>query len=75
MQDWEPNIEDLRKKISDKTQAILICSPNNPTGVLYGEKKIKEIIDLAGENIIYLFYLMRFTTKLLMINRMYVLRR
>lgn len=49
MQDWEPNIEDLRKKITDKTQAILICSPNNPTGVLYGEKKIKEIINLAGE--------------------------
>ena len=48
-QDWEPNIEDLRKKITDKTQAILICSPNNPTGVLYGEQKIKAIIDLAGE--------------------------
>jgi len=48
-QGWEPNIEDLRKKITDKTQAILICSPNNPTGVLYGEQKIKEIIDLAGE--------------------------
>lgn len=47
--DWEPNIEDLRKKISNKTQAILICSPNNPTGAMYGEKKIKEIINLAGE--------------------------
>ena len=47
--DWEPDIEDLRKKITNKTQAILICSPNNPTGVMYGEKKIKEIIDLAGE--------------------------
>ncbi len=47
--DWEPDIEDLRKKITNKTQAILICTPNNPTGVMYGEKKIKEIIDLAGE--------------------------
>jgi len=47
--EWEPNIDDLRKKITDKTQAILICSPNNPTGVIYGEKKIKEIIDIAGE--------------------------
>jgi len=45
----EPNIEDLRKKISNKTQAILICSPNNPTGVLYSEKKVRSIIDLAGE--------------------------
>ena len=47
--DWEPDIEDLRKKITNKTQAILICSPNNPTGAMYGEKKIKEIINLAGE--------------------------
>ena len=46
---WEPNVDDLRKKITDKTQAILICSPNNPTGVMYSEKKIKEIIDIAGE--------------------------
>jgi len=48
-EDWEPDIEDLRKKITDKTQAILICSPNNPTGAMYGEKKIREIINLAGE--------------------------
>jgi aspartate/methionine/tyrosine aminotransferase len=47
--DWEPNIDDLRNKITNKTQAILICSPNNPTGVLFSDKKIKEIIDLAGE--------------------------
>ncbi|MFW9938416.1 MAG: aminotransferase class I/II-fold pyridoxal phosphate-dependent enzyme [Candidatus Thorarchaeota archaeon] len=47
--EWEPNIEDLRKKISNETQAILICSPNNPTGVLYSEKKVRSIIDLAGE--------------------------
>ena len=48
--EWEPNIDDLRKKITKKTQAILICSPNNPTGVIYGEKKIKQIIDIAGEH-------------------------
>lgn len=47
--DWEPNLDDLRNKISNKTQAILICSPNNPTGVIYSEKKIKQIIDIAGE--------------------------
>ena len=47
---WEPNIDDLRKKITDKTKAILICSPNNPTGIVYGRKQIKEIIDLAGEH-------------------------
>ena len=47
--DWEPNIDDLRNKITNKTQAILICSPNNPTGVLFSEKKVKKIIDIAGE--------------------------
>lgn len=47
--EWNPNIDDLRKKITEKTKGILICSPNNPTGVLYSERRIKEIIDLAGE--------------------------
>ena len=51
---WEPNIDDLRKKITDKTQAILICSPNNPTGVMYSEKMIKNIIDIAGEYGLYI---------------------
>ncbi|MFX1418249.1 MAG: aminotransferase class I/II-fold pyridoxal phosphate-dependent enzyme [Promethearchaeota archaeon] len=49
LSDWEPNIDDLRSKISEKTQAILICSPNNPTGVMYSESMIKEIINIAGE--------------------------
>jgi aspartate/methionine/tyrosine aminotransferase len=47
--DWEPDIDDLRNKITEKTTAILISSPNNPTGVLYDTKKISKIIDLAGE--------------------------
>lgn len=47
---WQPNIEDLRKKISDKTRAIVIISPNNPTGALYDEKVVKQILDLAAEH-------------------------
>jgi len=47
--EWEPDVDDLRSKISDKTTAILISSPNNPTGVLYSTKKVKQIVDLAGE--------------------------
>ncbi|MFW9881905.1 MAG: aminotransferase class I/II-fold pyridoxal phosphate-dependent enzyme [Candidatus Thorarchaeota archaeon] len=49
LNDWEPDIDDLRKKITKKTQAILICSPNNPTGVMFSEKMIQQIIDIAGE--------------------------
>jgi tyrosine/nicotianamine family aminotransferase len=47
---WEPNIEDIRNKINDNTKAILISSPNNPTGTLYSKEKVKQIIDLAGEH-------------------------
>jgi tyrosine/nicotianamine family aminotransferase len=47
---WQPNIDDLRRKISKKTRAIVIINPNNPCGALYGEKTVKQIIDLAGEH-------------------------
>lgn len=46
---WQPNIDDLRRKISKKTRAIVIINPNNPCGALYEEKVIKQIVDLAGE--------------------------
>ena len=46
---WQPNIDDLRKKISDKTRGIVIINPNNPCGALYEEKVLKQILDLAGE--------------------------
>ena len=46
---WVPNIDDLRRKVSEKTKAIVITNPNNPTGAVYSEKCLKEIIDVAGE--------------------------
>lgn len=42
-----PPIAQLKEKISDKTRAILICNPSNPTGYLYSEAEIKALIDLA----------------------------
>jgi aspartate/methionine/tyrosine aminotransferase len=47
---WQPNIDDLRKKVSKKTRAIVVINPNNPCGALYEKKVVKEIVDLAGEN-------------------------
>ncbi|MFX1245851.1 MAG: aminotransferase class I/II-fold pyridoxal phosphate-dependent enzyme [Promethearchaeota archaeon] len=47
---WQPSIEDIRKKISPKTQAIIIINPNNPTGAVYPEKVVKRIADIAGEH-------------------------
>lgn len=46
---WQPNVDDLRKKITKKTRAIVIINPNNPCGALYEEKVTKQIVDLAGE--------------------------
>ena len=47
---WQPNIDDLRSKISKKTRAVAIINPNNPCGALYEEKVLKQILDLAGEH-------------------------
>jgi alanine-synthesizing transaminase len=47
---WQPNLDDLRSKISPKTRAIVITNPNNPTGSVYGKKIIQEMVDIAGEH-------------------------
>ncbi len=47
---WQPNIDDIRAKITVKTRAIVVINPNNPCGALYDEKVVKEIVDLAGEH-------------------------
>jgi alanine-synthesizing transaminase len=47
--DWNPDTDDLRRKVSDKTVAILVINPNNPTGSVYNEKILKEIVNIAGE--------------------------
>jgi len=47
---WQPNIDDLRSKISDRTRAIVITNPNNPTGSVYDKEIIQEILDIAGEH-------------------------
>ncbi|MEM2947484.1 MAG: aminotransferase class I/II-fold pyridoxal phosphate-dependent enzyme [Candidatus Bathyarchaeia archaeon] len=48
-QGWQPNVDDLRRKISGKTRAIVVINPNNPCGALYNEKTLKQILDLAAE--------------------------
>jgi alanine-synthesizing transaminase len=47
---WQPNVDDLRRKISKRTRGVVIINPNNPCGALYGEKIVKQIIDLAAEH-------------------------
>ncbi|MCL6577854.1 MAG: aminotransferase class I/II-fold pyridoxal phosphate-dependent enzyme [Candidatus Bathyarchaeota archaeon] len=47
---WQPDIDDLKRKVSRKTRAIAIINPNNPCGALYDEKIVKQILNLAGEH-------------------------
>ena len=53
--DWYPDIDDIRSKITDKTKAIVIINPNNPTGVLYPKELLLEIIQIARESGLLIF--------------------
>ncbi|ANQ53525.1 aspartate aminotransferase [Thermosipho sp. 1063] len=50
---FHPNIDKLKSLISKKTKAIVVNSPNNPTGTVYPENIIKEIADIANKNNIF----------------------
>ncbi len=48
--DWEPDIDDIRKKITDATQLLVLINPNNPTGAVYSKSVLKQVVDVAGEH-------------------------
>ncbi len=48
--EWQTDIDDLRKKITDKTKVICIISPNNPTGSVLDRKTVVEMVGIAGEH-------------------------
>ncbi len=54
MNNSTPDIDDIRSKITSKTVAICLISPNNPTGVVFNEKALKDIVDIANENNLYI---------------------
>ncbi|MGC1709899.1 MAG: aminotransferase class I/II-fold pyridoxal phosphate-dependent enzyme [Nitrosotalea sp.] len=49
-----PDLDDIRRKISSKTVAICLISPNNPTGAVFSEKSLKDLIDIANEHNLYI---------------------
>ncbi|MCV0392973.1 MAG: aminotransferase class I/II-fold pyridoxal phosphate-dependent enzyme [Nitrosopumilus sp.] len=49
-----PDIEDIKSKITPKTVAICLISPNNPTGVVFNEKSLKQLVDIANQNNLYI---------------------
>jgi alanine-synthesizing transaminase len=52
---WLPDIEDIRKKITPRTRAIMVCNPNNPTGALYPNDVLVQIIELARQHQLVVF--------------------
>lgn len=52
---WYPDIEDMRRKVTPRTKGIVIINPNNPTGALYPEEVLEQIVQIARENGLILF--------------------
>jgi len=48
--DWYPDLADIRSKITDKTRAILVINPNNPTGAVYPREILEGIVQIALEH-------------------------
>ena len=53
--EWYPDLDDIRSKITDRTKAIVIINPNNPTGSVYPESVLKEIVEVAREHQLIIF--------------------
>lgn len=53
--DWYPDIADMERKITDKTKAIVIINPNNPTGALYPREVLMDIVELARKHQLMIF--------------------
>ena len=46
---WNPDIEDIRSKLTSRTKAIVVINPNNPTGAVYSNNILRQIADIAAE--------------------------
>jgi len=47
---WELDVDDLKSKITNKTKAIIVINPNNPTGAVFDESTLRKIVNVAAEN-------------------------
>ena len=53
--EWNPNLDDMRSKITSRTRAIVVINPNNPTGAVYSKTVLRAIADLAIEHNLVVF--------------------
>ena len=52
---WNPDVSDLRSKVTAKTRALVIINPNNPTGALYSTDVLNDMLDVAREHDLMVF--------------------
>ena len=52
---WQPDLDDMRRKITPKTKAVCMINPNNPTGAVVPERSVKKVAELCGEHSRQLF--------------------
>lgn len=53
--EWYPDVDDMEKKVTDKTKAIVIINPNNPTGAVYPKELLEKIADIARRHELIIF--------------------
>lgn len=53
--EWYPDLDDIKKKITDRTKAIVIINPNNPTGALYPKEVLEQIVEIARQHQLIIF--------------------
>jgi Aspartate/tyrosine/aromatic aminotransferase len=54
-QDWQPDLADIEAKITDRTRGLVIINPNNPTGAVYSEQMVRELVDIARRHRLVVF--------------------
>ena len=53
--DWQPDLDDLRAKVTPRTRGIVVINPNNPTGAVYSRKTLEAIAEIARQHQLVLF--------------------
>ncbi len=53
--EWYPDLDDLRSKISSRTKALVVINPNNPTGAVYPQEVLEQLVAIAREHNLVLF--------------------
>ena len=53
--DWQPDLDDIRSKITKKTRALVVINPNNPTGAVYSKTVLEELVEIARQHNLIIF--------------------